>query len=324
MSTEYTVEQYAAAIRLPVDFLTTVGVITGHTKKLVRISYVDHEAHEVAVRWQNSFNGELSLAWGDKAKPCLYGLWRISKAVEAKEVSIVGSERDCHVLWHHNVPAVSLPGEAFPGDWVRHFDGIERIYVVLSASQRRPTWLLSTPLKDRIYLVQLDDGALAPFEVYALDPQGFPAKWRNAVASGRSLAKLEAQHEAEVHEAAAAECRELATNPNILDRLKEEAQRIGLVGEERALKLLYLCLTSRVFDERPVSAVVKGVSSAGKSYIVEMVLSFFAPTAYHAMTSGSERVLIYTSETFEHRFLVFFEMDGLEVKRGAEGTEFSP
>ena len=50
--------------------------------------------------------------------------------------------------------------------------------------------------------------------------------------------------------------RTVASAPRILDRFARGRPKAGLVGEERAAKLLYLVLTSRVLD-RPISAVVK-------------------------------------------------------------------
>ena len=72
--------------------------------------------------------------------------------------------------------------------------------------------------------------------------------------------------------------RTLASEPRILDRFAEDLHKAGLVGEERAAKLLYLVLTSRVLD-RPISAVVKAPSAAGKSYLVDTVLRFFPGAA---------------------------------------------
>ena len=48
----------------------------------------------------------------------------------------------------------------------------------------------------------------------------------------------------------------------ILDRLAEEVQARGLVGEERLAQTLYLVQTSRLLDKQ-VSAGVKGHSASG-------------------------------------------------------------
>src|SRR5262245_51701710 len=64
--------------------------------------------------------------------------------------------------------------------------------------------------------------------------------------------------------------------PDILHRFGAEVENAGLVGEASNAKILYLALTSRLF-ERPVSIAIKGVSSVGKSFTVEQVLKFFPP-----------------------------------------------
>jgi hypothetical protein len=86
--------------------------------------------------------------------------------------------------------------------------------------------------------------------------------------------------------------------------------RHGVVGEEELVRLLYLTLTSRLL-ERPISMVVKGPSSAGKSYVVERVCSLFPKTAYYFLTSMSEHALAYSREPLAHRMLIICEAAGL-------------
>ncbi|MGH7095484.1 MAG: hypothetical protein ACREFB_18370, partial [Stellaceae bacterium] len=98
----------------------------------------------------------------------------------------------------------------------------------------------------------------------------------------------------------------LAHAPRILDRMADELERTGLVGERRAAKLCYLILTSR-FLARPLCAVIRGQSSAGKSYTVERVKALFPPSAYYFLTGASERALAYGTEPLVHRILVVAE-----------------
>ena len=53
------------------------------------------------------------------------------------------------------------------------------------------------------------------------------------------------------------QCGDLARSANILDELDQELTRLGLVGERRAAKLIYLAVTSRLLD-RPVSVGGEG------------------------------------------------------------------
>ena len=109
---------------------------------------------------------------------------------------------------------------------------------------------------------------------------------------------------------------ELAREPRILDRMVSELERDGLVGEQRAAKLIYLVLTSALLD-RPICAVVKGPSSTGKSFITGRVLSLFPASAFYRLSGMSERALAYGQESLEHRTLVIEEAAGLTNGVGA-------
>ena len=99
-------------------------------------------------------------------------------------------------------------------------------------------------------------------------------------------------------------------DPAFLTNLTRELGRLGLVGERRAAKLLFLALVSRLFG-RPVSVVVKGPSSGGKSFVVETVLKFFPPEAFYSLTAMSDRALAYSAEPLRHRHLVIYEAAGM-------------
>ena len=99
---------------------------------------------------------------------------------------------------------------------------------------------------------------------------------------------FEQETQAESRSDAWGQCTELAKNADILQAFEVALRRVGVVGEIRLAKLLYLALTSRLLD-RPVSIAVKGPSSAGKSYIVESVLRFFPPAAFYQLTAMSDR-----------------------------------
>src|SRR5215831_20976099 len=99
---------------------------------------------------------------------------------------------------------------------------------------------------------------------------------------------------------------DLISDPDILTRFGAEVENAGLVGETSNATILYLALTSRLF-ERPVSIAIKGVSAGGKSFTVEQVLKFFPPAAYFVRTGMSERAIIYSTEDYRHRFIIIFE-----------------
>jgi len=105
-------------------------------------------------------------------------------------------------------------------------------------------------------------------------------------------------------------CSELASRADILADFERHQRDAGIAGEGNVLRLIYLAVTSRLLD-RPVSLVVKGPSSGGKSYLIESTLKAFPADAYHSFTGMSEKSLLYTHKDFRHRFLYVAEAAGV-------------
>jgi phage/plasmid primase-like uncharacterized protein len=106
----------------------------------------------------------------------------------------------------------------------------------------------------------------------------------------------------------------LAKDPHILARFEEAVHMSGVVGEERCAKLVYLAVTSRLLNE-PVSLVIRGLSSSGKSHTTTMTLKFFPETAVIAMTAMSSKALVYMKDSFAHRTLVLYEAVAMRESR---------
>ena len=102
----------------------------------------------------------------------------------------------------------------------------------------------------------------------------------------------------------------IADLASILDAVAETVAGMGVAGEARAVKLVYLTATTRLLD-KIVSLVVKGPSSAGKSYLIESVLRLFPESACHVLSAFSERALIYDDAPLAHRMLVIYEAAGM-------------
>jgi hypothetical protein len=142
-----------------------------------------------------------------------------------------------------------------------------------------------------------------------------PSPSRNRATLQQSQPDTEAERQKKRDEAWQA-CADLAGEPRIVDRMVIELERAGLVGEQRAAKLIYLVLTSRLLD-RPLCAVVKGPSSAGKNHVTQHVLALFPPSAAYRLTGMSERALAYGKEPLAHRILAIEEAAGLTGGVGA-------
>ena len=170
-------------------------------------------------------------------------------------------------------------------------------------------WLQRSRIRDRVFLI--DCGAAKdPSGLHILDSDGFNAAWRERCDAAQPWTSIE-DAESEQDAAAAWEaCADLARTPRILDRVADALEARGMAGERRNLQLLYLIVTSRVLN-RPISASVKGPSSAGKSYTTEQVLNFFPESAYYVLSGMSERALVYDDEPLQHRYLVIYEAAGL-------------
>ena len=100
----------------------------------------------------------------------------------------------------------------------------------------------------------------------------------------------------------------LAYEPDILARFALDVRRAGLAGEGRLARLLFLAVTSRLLPwekatNRPVSVLIRGTSSTGKSHAAGTVQRFFPPDAIVDLGSMSRRFLYYDDEPYSHRVL---------------------
>jgi hypothetical protein len=313
-----TLDQYAQAKRLPVEFLRSLGLsdITYLRSPAVRIPYLTEDGTEDAVRFRIALDGADKHRWksGTKAKGKLYGLSRISAARELGYTLLGEGESDCQSSWLYGYPALGLPGAAMWKEPLNapQLDGLDAIYVLIEPDKGGEAmlhWLGGSAIRERVRLVRLA-GAKDLSELHLQDPEHFAERLEAALQSATPWAEHERVAAELRRRAAWKACEHLAREPNILDTFKATLPSVGLVGEEKAAELLYLALTSRLFG-RPTSAVVKGPSAGGKSFTVETVLRFFPDEAYYALTGMSEKALAYSSEPLVHRHLVLYEAAGL-------------
>jgi len=112
------------------------------------------------------------------------------------------------------------------------------------------------------------------------------------------------------------QCAHLALNPDLMACIDKAFGDLGVVGEHRNRKLAYLAATARL-RPKPISIVVTGPSSAGKSYLLEILLLLLPVSAYVNYTTISERFLVYSDDDLRHRIVVLFEAGGLADDIGA-------
>jgi hypothetical protein len=197
---------------LPVDFVRECGlsnmVLAG--RPAVRIPYLGPGGEQLAVRFHIAPGGDY-FRWKSGSKPCLYGLNRIGDARAVGHVMLVEGETNVHVLRHHGIPAVGLPGGV---DWredrdAGYFDGINTIYVVAEPDKAEQVrrWLRQSAIRARARLLELP--AKEPSVMHIANPAEFGRAWQVALLGAIPWAALEARERAEERLEAWESCREL-------------------------------------------------------------------------------------------------------------------
>jgi len=312
-----TIKQYAEAKKLPLDLLGKLGLyeITLGGNRVVAIPYQDTAGATVAVRFRLSLDGEVKFKWRSGSRAMLYGLWRLSQARERGFVILVEGESNCHTLWAHGFPAVGLPGATtFKDSMADDLAGIERIYCLLDPDQAGEALkrrLEASPLRARTLLARLDAYKdVSELHLHCDGPEAFAGVIKAALAEAVSFEELSSREALQTSQDAWAKCADLARSDDILAAFSEAVARAGVAGEQELTQVVYLALTSR-FTERPVSVGVVGPSAGGKNHVLGAVLEFMPPRAYYALSSMSEHALAYSEEPLDHRFLVIYELAGL-------------
>ena len=281
-------------------------------KPALQIPYHGTAGEELAVRFRIALDGD-RFRWKSGSKPLLYGLHRVGDARKVGQVALVEGEFDCHTLWLHGVPALGVPGAA---NWredrdAGHLDGIDTVYVVVEPDRGGDTvreWLGRSSIRHRAKLVRLP--TKDPSALHLEGTEEFSRRWQAACDNAIPWKQAEAEFGAAERVDAWKLCGRLAGKTDILDELDHDLSELGLVGERRNAKLVYLAVTSQLLD-RPVSVAVKGPSSGGKSFVVESTLKLFPLEAFYALSAMSDRALAYSSEPLQHRHLVIYEAAGM-------------
>ena len=121
---------------------------------------------------------------------------------------------------------------------------------------------------------------------------------------------MEAEERTEVRANAWELCADLARSKNILAEFDRALEMVGLVGERRVAKLIYLA--------RHISAVgPPRVDRAQGAILGRQVVhrglgvAVLPGQAFYALTAMSDRALAYSTEPLKHRHLVIYEAAGM-------------
>ncbi len=311
-----TLAEYAEKKKLPIDFLKNCELsdITYQGKPAVRIPYLDDTGKTITVQFRIALEGKNKFRWKKGSKTHLYGLWRLDDARKKGFVVLVEGPSDAQTLWHHDFPAIGLPSASiWDNSWASYLKDIPLIYVLIEPDRGGETvlkWLETSKICDRVRLVRLEKSAKDPSALYLCNPQRFRDTFQKLLDSAIPWTTFRAQTAQKQNQEAWKQCETLARSPSVLDQLKKSLTQRGVVGEEKVTQLIYLAVVSRLLD-RPISLVLKGPSSAGKSYLVQSVLNYCPASSYYALSAMSERALAYSPEPLVHRILVIYEAVGI-------------
>ena len=116
-------------------------------------------------------------------------------------------------------------------------------------------------------------------------------------------------------EALFASCSQLALSNSILDEFECELRRCGVVGSVDYFQILLLAMITRL-STTPVSIVIKGSATAGKSFTLDTVLRYTPSDAYEFYSGMSEKAIIYSKRSLRHKMLCIGEYAGLQSDKG--------
>ena len=96
-------------------------------------------------------------------------------------------------------------------------------------------------------------------------------------------------------------------DPRLFERIEEDLEVVGYVGESVNKRLMYLAASSRKMDS-PISIMVTSQSASGKSYLIDSVKKLMPPEDVVSMTSLSDQALNYMEDdALIHKFLTMGE-----------------
>lgn len=106
-------------------------------------------------------------------------------------------------------------------------------------------------------------------------------------------------------------------SPGLMHSIKIALDRQEIVGEDINKLLMYLIMTSRI-QSKPISCIVKGPSSSGKTYLMQQVLTLIPAEGKVTLQEATAKSLFYVGENdLSHKVVVIGEM------KGGESSEYA-
>ena len=141
-------DMYAAAKRLPKDFLTSDTIMLQDVEwwgvEAVEIPYTNEDGDVVLSRYRVSLKSTKTVPAvvsrrGDKVM--LYGLQWLEDAQEAGYVLLCEGESDCHSAWFRGMPALGVPGVGnWRKEWASYLADIPNVLVLVEPDRGEQLW----------------------------------------------------------------------------------------------------------------------------------------------------------------------------------------
>lgn len=323
---EATLEAYSEKVGIPAERLKEWGLEEAkrNGKVFLKIPYYDEHGVEQTVRRRHALEkspegADRRFSWPRGAKLIPYGLEQLDRIKEDGYVFLVEGESDQQTLRYHDIRSLGIPGSNnWKDEWADYLEGVERIYAVIEPDQGGDAFekkLADSPLCGRIRLVDLGGDVN---DVHKSDHvPDFEAALKAAAAEATPLYQKESSASQEAVQGLWEACEGLALKEDILAEFEEDYKALGVVGQEREGKILYLASTTRYLDN-PSSIIIKGPSSAGKSYMLDKALEFQPDEGFYLLSAMGDKALAYFDEPLKHRHLVIAEAAALENSEMAQ------
>ena len=103
--------------------------------------------------------------------------------------------------------------------------------------------------------------------------------------------------------------------PNIIEELSEALRKLPLYGLEEQAQLLFLSHFTRL-TRKPVSVLIKGQSSSGKSHTMATVSRLFDPNDFIFFSGMSEKAIINSDIDYHNKTLMLGEYAAVKSPEG--------
>jgi hypothetical protein len=183
-----TLAQLAEHKRLPRPFLESLGLadLPGGG---VAISYYDAAGNELVVKRRTALKATEGSYWPTGVPLVAYGQNRLGHANRAGFLIVVEGESDCWALWHHEVPALGIPGSGAAKTLEQeHLACVSTVYVHREPDKSGETFvkgilarLTELGFAGKVFELRMPDGLKDPADLHAQGGATFKAKLEKAI-----------------------------------------------------------------------------------------------------------------------------------------------